>query len=112
MKIPALIRPIHREYSHSTSTKRREVRLSSISYAAGWNSAANSNVHAYTTNQAQQVLEAYSDALSSAINSSRCNIRVTKGCHQPNDPHFTIEETARNCNQDLWAGTRNVHVPC
>lgn len=109
MHLPRLARPIHRTDAGAFTAG---VRPSAIEFTAGWDSAANSDVHAYTQLQARAELERYSDDLRATINSPRCTVRVNKGCHQVGDPHFTIDERARNCGNAVYAGTRNLHVPC
>jgi hypothetical protein len=84
-----------------------------ITFKTGWNSAENSDVRAYNTNTAKNFLENSSDDLKTAINKSSCKIEVTKGCHQPNDPHFTLngQNSGSSC-KSIYAGSKSIHIPC
>ncbi len=86
-----------------------------ITFQAGWNDPQNSDICPNDDQtRATQALKTPPSppSLKKAIESSKCLISVAKGCHQRNDPHFTVSEKAQNCNVEPWAGTRNVHVLC
>jgi hypothetical protein len=84
-----------------------------IQFVDGWNTPANSDVRAYDTAGATAFLRDYSDDLRKAIDSPKCRIVVTKGCHQPGaKAHFTLSESGKGCNNAMYAGTKSVHIPC
>ena len=75
----------------------------------------------YTKQQIKDFLTSDSTSLwAQAINSKKCYIQVVKGCHQPSDPHITLNSrvpTGRDykkfndCNLGI-AGSNNIHVKC
>ncbi len=86
-----------------------------IQFAPGWDDPNNSNVHAYTPNEATTFLSDYSDDLKAMIQSPKCVLQVIKSCHQPNDAHFTVTDaTPKGCplKNNIYSGSRSVHVPC
>ncbi len=85
-----------------------------IIFKPGWNDPLNSNVQAYTVPQATTFLRNYSDELKKGIDSPSCTINVTKGCHQPNDAHFTLNGIGSKAScKSSYAGSNSVHVgPC
>jgi len=113
MLIPLQCLPICRNQVDLASYGEGSIRPATIYFEPGWNNPENSDVHNYTTEQATTALGNYSDDLRGAIDSNKCNIRVTKGCHQATSPHFTLSETGANkkCSS-LYAGSRSIHVPC
>lgn len=85
-----------------------------IVFKPGWNDPENSNVHVYTQQEATVFLSNYSEDLKKGIDSSSCKINVTKGCHQPTDPHFTLDGVGSKPScKSSYAGSKSVHVgPC
>jgi hypothetical protein len=83
-----------------------------IKFQKKWDSLENSNVRQYSEKDATNFLTNYSDSLKKAIESSKCMIEVTKGCHQQKASHFTLKETGKDCQIDPYAGTKSTHVPC
>lgn len=85
----------------------------SITFKAGWDSPENSNVRAYTKSGATDYLSDYSDELKIMIDKGACKLTVTKGCHQPNDPHFTLNGIgSKDSCKSTYAGSRSIHIPC
>ncbi|KMN47797.1 hypothetical protein [Chromobacterium violaceum] len=84
-----------------------------IVFENGWDAPANSNVQAYTRQGAETYLSGYSDDLKQMIEKSACKLTVVKGCHQPNDRHFTVKGTGsgKSC-KSIYAGSGSVHIPC
>lgn len=87
-----------------------------IQFKKGWNDPDNSNVHTYTKAEAEEYLVNYSDELKKIINGpAACVLEVTKGCHQPSDPHFTVNgaKSTSKCKVDsIYVGTKSDHIPC
>ncbi len=85
-----------------------------IQFAPGWDDPGNSNAGVFTRDTATTALSHYSDDLKAMIQSSKCVLQVIKSCHQPNDPHFTVTDaTPKGCKLDnIYSGTRSVHIPC
>jgi hypothetical protein len=46
------------------------------------------------------------------IDKSVCFLQVTKGYHQKNDPHFTLNGigSKKSCDS-VYAGSRSFHIP-
>ncbi|OHX11394.1 hypothetical protein [Chromobacterium sphagni] len=84
-----------------------------IVFESGWDSPANSNAQAYTQAGASAYLAGYSSDLKQMIDKSACKLTVVKGCHQPNDRHFTVKGagSGKSC-VNLYAGSNSVHIPC
>lgn len=85
----------------------------SITFKAGWDSPENGNVKKYTKPGATDYLSRYSEELKIMIDKGACKLTVTKGCHQPDDPHFTVNGigSRKNC-RSLHAGSKSFHIPC
>jgi hypothetical protein len=83
-----------------------------IQFKKGWNSPENSDVKKYTEEQAKTFLSNYSDELEKMIDKSVCFLQVTKGYHQKNDPHFTLNGigSKKSCDS-VYAGSRSFHIP-
>jgi hypothetical protein len=85
-----------------------------IKFKPGWDLPENSNVQVYTEQQATDFLKDKSDDLKKIIEGpATCVLEVTKGCHQPNDPHFTVNGTKSkdNCKvKSLYVGSKSDHV--
>lgn len=84
-----------------------------IIFKKGWDSADNSDVQDHVKNTATAALAEH-DSLEEMINaSSKCRLEVTKGCHQANDPHFTVNGLkSKNTCKLIMAGSKSIHVPC
>lgn len=85
-----------------------------ITFKKGWDSEEYSDVTYHTKSSATEYLRNHSDSLQGMIDaSSKCMIEVTKSCHQPNDPHFTINgaNSKSSCTL-IYAGSRSIHIPC
>ena len=84
-----------------------------ITFKEGWNSPENSNVRAYTKAEATDYLRDKSDELKIMINKGACKLQVTKGCHQPSDPHFTANGIgSRDSCKSIYAGSKSFHISC
>jgi len=85
----------------------------SIAFKAGWDSPENSDVKKYTKSGATEYLGNYSDALKIMIDKGACKLTVTKGCHQPDDPHFTVNGIgSKDSCKSIYAGSKSDHIPC
>lgn len=84
-----------------------------ITFPKGWDSPENSNVQAYTQDGATTFLQNASDELKTMIDKPSCHLEVTKGCHQPNDRHFTANglKSSKSC-KSIYAGSKSIHIPC
>ncbi|KFI21243.1 hypothetical protein [Nitrosococcus oceani] len=85
-----------------------------IIFKDGWDLPENSNVRSYTQEGATDFLEKESEGLKKMIDKPACMLEVTKGCHQPDTPHFTANGTKSksNCKVDPYAGSKSIHIPC
>jgi hypothetical protein len=117
MKLPILTsanqsRLITTSLNRTLKNSLNGISMEKIEFVDGWDDADNSDVHAYTEAGATQALKDASEDLKKAIESPKCNIKVTKGCHQVGDPHFTLSENGKGCNNKTYAGTKSTHVFC
>lgn len=87
-----------------------------IQFKDGWNIAGNSNVKKYSEEEATAYLRNASDNLKKIIDGPQaCVLQVTKGCHQPGDPHFTGNGalSTSKCKVDsVYVGSRSIHTVC
>jgi hypothetical protein len=85
-----------------------------IRFKPGWNDPENSDVQPYTEPAAKQLLRNKSDDLKKIIDGpATCVLEVTKGCHQANDPHFTVNglKSKSGCKvKSLYVGSKSDHV--
>ena len=86
-----------------------------IQFKAGWDSPENSDAKKYTQSQATDFLRNQSDDLKKIIDGpAACVLEVTKGCHQPTKPHFTINgtKTKDSCKvKSIYVGSKSDHEP-
>jgi hypothetical protein len=84
-----------------------------IVFKPGWDDPENSDVRAYTIATATQFLRDYTSGMKSAIDKPSCLINVSKGCHQTNDPHFTLDGVgSKSTCRSNYAGSKSIHIPC
>ncbi|TJZ73282.1 hypothetical protein [Chitiniphilus eburneus] len=87
-----------------------------IVFKEGWNSAENSDVQQYSKEEATTYLRGHSESLKAIIDGpAACVLEVTKGCHQANDSHFTVNgaKSTNKCKVDsVYVGSKSDHVSC
>ena len=87
-----------------------------IQFTDGWDAPENSDVHAYTKQDATEFLRSQNDDLRKIIDGpATCVLEVTKGCHQHNDPHFTVNgaKSKDKCKvKSNFVGSKSAHVGC
>jgi hypothetical protein len=85
-----------------------------IQFKGGWDSAENSDAGVYTQSAATEFLKNKSDDLRKIIEGpAACVLEVTLGCHQPNDPHFTVNglKSTDKCKvKSLYVGSKSDHA--
>lgn len=115
MKLPVLDSNFFRGTSYASSGQVVQAGIApqQIFFKDGWDDEDNSNVKKYTKETATQFLRSYSDEMKLAIDSPKCTINVTKGCHQPGDAHFTLNGVgSKPACASIYGGSRSIHVPC
>jgi hypothetical protein len=91
--------------------------LGAIVFKEGWDSAENSDVRAYTKEQATAHLRSQSEDLKKIIDGpAPCVLEVTKGCHdrRPGKAHFTINgaKSKPACKvKTIYVGSKSDHEP-
>ena len=87
-----------------------------IQFKDGWDSVENSNVKKYSKAEATKYLRDKSDGLRKIIDGPQaCVLQVTKGCHQPADPHFTsngVLSTPKCKVASIYVGSKSIHTRC
>lgn len=93
-----------------------------IFFHENWNAPENNDVGKFTTQeQVTNFLKQKSPMLEQAIDNTKCYVRVSKGCHQRNDPHITTDaivptgkqyQKYNDCKVSGWVGTKSNHIPC
>jgi len=87
-----------------------------ITFQDGWNSDENSNAKEYSKAEATEYLLNKSDDLRAIIDGPKaCVLQVTKGCHQPADPHFTsngVLSTPKCKVASIYVGSKSIHTRC